>query len=231
MRHYSIVLVVAVFVLMVVVTYWPGRQRGIRARRPHPAATTTGKEHRLMPTKIEKDTVSGRDTTGHEWDGLKELNTPLPKWWLYVLAATRRLGGGADACCIRRCPYGHRLLPRACSATRSARAVDADVKALVAQRAVFMDKIAALSFDEDPKGSAARSRWRRPPGASPSPTTASPATARAAAGGRAIPRWPRRLALGRHAGATSSRPSRTASAAAIRTRATARCRASAPTAS
>ena len=41
-----------------------------------------------MPTKIEKDIVTGRDTTGHEWDGLKELNTPLPKWWVYVLYAT-----------------------------------------------------------------------------------------------------------------------------------------------
>ncbi len=41
-----------------------------------------------MPTKIEKDTVSGQDTTGHVWDGIKELNTPLPTWWLYVLYAT-----------------------------------------------------------------------------------------------------------------------------------------------
>ena len=41
-----------------------------------------------MPTKIEKDAVTGQDTTGHEWDGIKELNTPLPKWWLYVLYAT-----------------------------------------------------------------------------------------------------------------------------------------------
>lgn len=41
-----------------------------------------------MPTKIEKDAVSGQDTTGHEWDGIKELNTPLPKWWLYVFYAT-----------------------------------------------------------------------------------------------------------------------------------------------
>ncbi|TXG85470.1 MAG: cytochrome-c oxidase, cbb3-type subunit III [Sphingomonadales bacterium] len=32
----------------------------------------------------EIDTVTGRATTGHEWDGLKELNTPLPKWWLYT---------------------------------------------------------------------------------------------------------------------------------------------------
>lgn len=41
-----------------------------------------------MPTKIEKDALTGTDTTGHEWDGLKELNTPLPKWWLYLLYAT-----------------------------------------------------------------------------------------------------------------------------------------------
>ncbi|MBK1659398.1 cytochrome-c oxidase, cbb3-type subunit III [Paracraurococcus ruber] len=41
-----------------------------------------------MPTKIEKDSITGTNTTGHEWDGLKELNTPLPKWWLYVFYAT-----------------------------------------------------------------------------------------------------------------------------------------------
>ena len=27
-------------------------------------------------------------TTGHEWDGLQELNTPLPKWWLWLFYAT-----------------------------------------------------------------------------------------------------------------------------------------------
>jgi cytochrome c oxidase cbb3-type subunit 3 len=41
-----------------------------------------------MPTKVEKDALTGTMTTGHEWDGLKELNTPLPKWWLYVMYAT-----------------------------------------------------------------------------------------------------------------------------------------------
>lgn len=40
-----------------------------------------------MPTKIEKDTLSGQNTTGHEWDGVKELNTPLPTWWLYTFYA------------------------------------------------------------------------------------------------------------------------------------------------
>lgn len=28
------------------------------------------------------DQVTGTETTGHEWDGIKELNTPLPRWWL-----------------------------------------------------------------------------------------------------------------------------------------------------
>ena len=41
-----------------------------------------------MPTKIEKDEISGQDTTGHVWDGIRELNTPLPKWWIYVFYAT-----------------------------------------------------------------------------------------------------------------------------------------------
>lgn len=34
--------------------------------------------------KVDVDKLSGVETTGHEWDGLKELNNPLPKWWLYV---------------------------------------------------------------------------------------------------------------------------------------------------
>ncbi|MGB0748604.1 MAG: cytochrome-c oxidase, cbb3-type subunit III, partial [Magnetospiraceae bacterium] len=38
--------------------------------------------------QVEKDALTGTDTTGHEWDGIKELNTPLPKWWLYTLFAT-----------------------------------------------------------------------------------------------------------------------------------------------
>jgi len=36
----------------------------------------------------ERDAISGTETTGHEWDGLKELDTPLPRWWLYIFYAT-----------------------------------------------------------------------------------------------------------------------------------------------
>lgn len=37
-----------------------------------------------MARNPEKDAISGQSTTGHEWDGISELNTPLPKWWVYV---------------------------------------------------------------------------------------------------------------------------------------------------
>ncbi len=36
----------------------------------------------------EIDPVSGTETTGHDWDGIKELNTPLPRWWLWTFYAT-----------------------------------------------------------------------------------------------------------------------------------------------
>ncbi|MEM7777129.1 MAG: cytochrome-c oxidase, cbb3-type subunit III [Pseudomonadota bacterium] len=45
----------------------------------------TTQDHQHGP---EVDDVTGVETTGHEWDGIKELNKPLPKWWLYVFYAT-----------------------------------------------------------------------------------------------------------------------------------------------
>jgi len=36
------------------------------------------------PGSSERDALSGVETTGHEWDGLKELDNPAPRWWLTV---------------------------------------------------------------------------------------------------------------------------------------------------
>ncbi len=33
------------------------------------------------------DAHTGKTTTGHEWDGIRELNTPLPRWWLWTFYA------------------------------------------------------------------------------------------------------------------------------------------------
>lgn len=34
------------------------------------------------------DDVTGVESTGHEWDGIKELNNPLPRWWLWTFYLT-----------------------------------------------------------------------------------------------------------------------------------------------
>ena len=36
---------------------------------------------------VEKDEFTGTNTTGHEWDGIKELDTPMPRWWLWTFYA------------------------------------------------------------------------------------------------------------------------------------------------
>lgn len=38
--------------------------------------------------KKDVDAHTGVETTGHEWDGIKELNNPLPRWWVWVFYAT-----------------------------------------------------------------------------------------------------------------------------------------------
>ena len=34
------------------------------------------------------DQPTGTETVGHEWDGIEELNTPLPRWWLWTFIVT-----------------------------------------------------------------------------------------------------------------------------------------------
>ena len=99
-----------------------------------------------MPTKIEKDSVTGHLTTGHEWDGVKELNQPLPRWWLYVLYACIAWA----IVLIVLYPslpgvhgYFHGLLGYS-----QRNSVEADVRAVAAQRAAYMNRIRSMSFAE-----------------------------------------------------------------------------------
>lgn len=34
------------------------------------------------------DEPTGTQTVGHEWDGIEELDTPMPRWWLWTFYAT-----------------------------------------------------------------------------------------------------------------------------------------------
>jgi len=48
----------------------------------------------LEEHKRERDPLSGHMMTGHEWNGIKELNTPVPRvvWFFLILAALFALG-------------------------------------------------------------------------------------------------------------------------------------------
>lgn len=100
----------------------------------------------------EIDATSGTETTGHEWDGIKELNTPLPRWWLWTFYATIVWAIGY---CI-----AYPAWPLVTSYTKgvlgySSRAeVAKDIDAARAAQAGLLDRIRTSSLEEirkDPK--------------------------------------------------------------------------------
>lgn len=42
--------------------------------------------NRLIGKRI--DEATGTETVGHEWDGIEELDTPMPRWWLWTFYLT-----------------------------------------------------------------------------------------------------------------------------------------------
>ncbi|WP_395662467.1 cytochrome-c oxidase, cbb3-type subunit III, partial [Aestuariivirga sp.] len=99
-----------------------------------------------MTTNIEKDDISGTSTTGHEWDGIKELNTPLPRWWLYTFYGTVIWAIGYT--------IAYPAWPLLTSATpgllgySSRGAVAEQIDAARAAQKENLDKIAAASVDD-----------------------------------------------------------------------------------
>jgi len=96
--------------------------------------------------KHDIDAVTGTATTGHVWDDIRELNTPLPRWWLWLFYATILWSIGYWIV--------YPSWPLISSYTRgvfgwqSRAAVVSDLAALKAQRAPMMDKIAAASLQQ-----------------------------------------------------------------------------------
>lgn len=42
----------------------------------------------MTDSQPERDALSGVETTGHVWDGIRELNNPAPRWWLIIFLLT-----------------------------------------------------------------------------------------------------------------------------------------------
>ncbi|MDI7863556.1 cytochrome-c oxidase, cbb3-type subunit III [Rhizobiaceae bacterium n13] len=88
------------------------------------------------------DEISGVETTGHEWDGIRELNNPMPRWWVWTFYATIVWGIGYT--------IAYPAWPMLSEATRgvlgySSRAtVATELADARAVQNVYLEKIAAL---------------------------------------------------------------------------------------
>lgn len=96
--------------------------------------------------KREVDEISGVEDTGHEWDGIKELDNPLPRWWLYVMYA----------CIVWAIGYWI-VMPawptlngytKGVFAYSERAKTDADVAAMQAQRAPMFKKLMATPIEQ-----------------------------------------------------------------------------------
>ena len=103
----------------------------------------------------EKDEHTGIETTGHEWDGIRELDNPLPRWWLWIFYATIAFSvvywvlfpawpwfGGATEGVLHQSDRG---------------IVERDVGALKAQRAIQGARLANASLEQIEKDPALQS--------------------------------------------------------------------------
>jgi cytochrome c oxidase cbb3-type subunit 3 len=79
------------------------------------------------------DKITGQTTTGHEWDGIRELNTPLPRWWLWTFYASIVVAVGYWVL-YPSWPMANGYLPGVLGATNRTQ-VALDVAAIKAQRA------------------------------------------------------------------------------------------------
>lgn len=96
--------------------------------------------------KNEIDEVTGVETTGHEWDGLKELNNPLPRWWVWIFLV----------CCIWSVWYWvvYPAWPTLSGATKGTGGHSQYIELaksqdeIVARQQVYLSKFEKASFDE-----------------------------------------------------------------------------------
>src|SRR5215468_4046293 len=115
-----------------------GRRANSNSTRP-PAC-------RCVRTDMDKhdiDEVTGTATTGHEWDGIRELNTPLPRWWLWLFYLTIIWSVGYWIVY----PSWPLLTTytQGVSGWNSRAAIAVDLAALQQQRAAMTERIAAAS--------------------------------------------------------------------------------------
>ena len=95
------------------------------------------------------DEATGTETVGHEWDGIEELNTPLPRWWLLTWYACILFAIGY-VIAYPAIPLGnhgsHGLL-----GWTSRGQLARDTAAANAERKPVLDALAAIAIEDLPK--------------------------------------------------------------------------------
>ncbi|MFO1033510.1 MAG: cytochrome-c oxidase, cbb3-type subunit III [Hyphomicrobiales bacterium] len=95
-------------------------------------------------SKRDVDQHTGIETTGHEWDGIKELNNPLPRWWLLTFYATIIFAIGY--CVVYPAIPGLSGASKGLWGWSSRHDVQAAMDAVTQSRAAMEDKIAATDI-------------------------------------------------------------------------------------
>lgn len=90
------------------------------------------------------DDTTGVETTGHVWDGIRELNNPLPRWWLWLFYATI-VWAVAYWILFPAIPLINQATPGVLGYSSRANLED-ELGKLAEARAVLDDKIASMSF-------------------------------------------------------------------------------------
>lgn len=94
------------------------------------------------------DEPTGTEFVGHEWDGIEELDTPMPRWWLIILYATIIWGAAYT--------IAYPAWPLINSATQGVLGYSSrgelaeDMAAVEAQRAPLREAIATIAIEDLP---------------------------------------------------------------------------------
>ena len=142
-----------------------------------------------MAAKVERDAVTGVDTTGHEWDGIRELDNPMPTLVGLHLLRHRSHRGRAVVGALSVLAAGHRLSRRPAAVTTSASISSSGWRG--------QGRPGPMDSTGSPRSTRPRSRPIRSCGSSRSPAARSrsrpiapPATASAARARASSPPWP-----------------------------------------
>ncbi|GAB4146297.1 MAG: cytochrome-c oxidase, cbb3-type subunit III [Sphingomonadales bacterium] len=98
------------------------------------------------PKKPPIDPLTGTEMTTHEWDGIRELDTPTPRWWLWTFIATVVWGLGYTIA-MPAWPLIESYTKGVLGYSQRA-VVAADLAALEAKRETLNELLLPASFEE-----------------------------------------------------------------------------------